>query len=189
VRGPGSDGLLDGVLDVALGPCSACALPGAGNVWCWGAEVQGPLGNGTSVTTSAVRTPAKVLAPSGSGALDRSGNIAIGYSVSSRTLHPAIHFTGRLAGDAIGVMTQGDNTIINGAGSQSSGLSRWGSYSAMTVDPSDDCTFFYTNEYIPSNGGFNWRTRVGSFKFPAARRSAPRKFKSVRVGQGFGKMT
>src|SRR2546425_1165552 len=56
--------------------------------------------------------------------------------------------------------------MIDGAGSQTTNLSRWGDYSMMGIDPSDDCTFWYTNEYIPSNGTFNWKTRIGSFKFP-----------------------
>src|SRR6185295_4802170 len=53
------------------------------------------------------------------------------------------------------------------AGSQTTNLSRWGDYSAMTVDPVDDCTFWYTQEYIKANGTFNWSTRIGSFKFPS----------------------
>src|SRR5207244_3440666 len=93
----------------------------------------------------------------GSVAMDQAGNIALGFSVSSSTLNPQIHYTGRLATSPAGVMDQGEGTIINGTGSQTgSGLSRWGDYSSMTVDPSDDCTFWYTNEYIPSNGAFNW---------------------------------
>jgi hypothetical protein len=102
----------------------------------------------------------------GSIALDGSGNMALGYSVSSSTLKPAIRYTGRLAADTPGVMTQGENTIINGAGSQTGTLTRWGDYSSMAIDPSDDCTFWYTNQYIPSNGTFNWKTRVASFKLP-----------------------
>ena len=102
----------------------------------------------------------------GSIAQDASGNIGLGYSVSSSSLHPQIRYTGRLAGDAAGTMTQGEGTIIAGAGSQTGGLSRWGDYSAMSVDPIDDCTFWYANEYIPANGSFNWRTRIASFKFP-----------------------
>ncbi len=93
--------------------------------------------------------------------------MALGFSVSSSTLHPEIHYTGRLAGDAPGTMTQGEGTIINGPGSQTGqALSRWGDYSNMTVDPADDCTFWFTTEYIPANGAFNWSTRIGSFKFP-----------------------
>src|SRR5256885_16447078 len=64
-------------------------------------------------------------------------------------------------------MTQGEGRIIDGAGSQTgSSLTRWGDYSNMVVDPSDDCTFWYTTEYIPANGTFNWKTRIGSFKLP-----------------------
>ncbi len=103
----------------------------------------------------------------GSIATDQSGNMAMGFSVSGASINPQIHYTGRLAGDAAGTMTQGEGSIIDGAGSQTgSSLSRWGDYSNMTVDPVDDCTFWYTTEYIPSNGAFNWKTRIASFKFP-----------------------
>ncbi len=103
----------------------------------------------------------------GSIAQDRDGNMGLGFSLSGPSLHPQIHYTGRLAGDPAGQMTQGEGTIVNGAGSQTgSSLSRWGDYSSMSVDPVDDCTFWYTNEYIPSDGAFNWKTRIGSFKFP-----------------------
>src|ERR1700704_24293 len=97
----------------------------------------------------------------GSIALDQAGNMGLGFSLSSSSLHPEIHYTGRLAADAGGQMTQGEGTIINGAGSQtgSRGLPRWGDYSSMSIDPTDDCTFFYTQQYIPANGEFNWSTR------------------------------
>jgi hypothetical protein len=102
----------------------------------------------------------------GSIAMDKVGNIALGYSVSSASLHPAIRYTGRAPTDPLGTL-QAENTILNGAGSQIAGLSRWGDYSAMTIDPVDDCTFFYTNEYLKTNGSFNWSTRIASFKFPS----------------------
>jgi hypothetical protein len=104
----------------------------------------------------------------GSLAMDQSGNMALGFSISSSSLHPEIHYTGRLAADPAGQMTQGEGTIVAGAGSQSGtrGLTRWGDYSMMSVDPTDDCTFWYTTEYIPAVGEFNWKTRIGSFKFP-----------------------
>ncbi|HEX9069977.1 MAG TPA: hypothetical protein VF807_14490 [Ktedonobacterales bacterium] len=102
----------------------------------------------------------------GSIAQDHSGDMAMGYSVSSSSLHPGISYTGRLSTDALGTMPQGETSLIVGGGSQTgSSLSRWGDYSSMTVDPADDCTFWYTSEYIPSNGAFNWKTRIGSFKF------------------------
>ena len=102
----------------------------------------------------------------GSGAMDKYGNIALGFSVSSLTLHPQIHYTGRLVADPLGIMGQGEGIFINGGGSQTGGLDRWGDYSSMSVDPADDCTFWYTNEYLTASGSFNWHTRIGSFKFP-----------------------
>ena len=103
----------------------------------------------------------------GSVAMDKQGNMALGYSASSSTLHPAIRYTGRLATDALNTM-QAEASIVEGTGSQSgNNLSRWGDYSAMTVDPVDDCTFWYTNEYLKTTGSFNWSTRLASFKFPS----------------------
>ena len=61
---------------------------------------------------------------------------------------------------------QAENIIQAGGGSQTGTLHRWGDYSAMTVDPVDDCTFWYTNEYLKASGSFNWSTRIASFKFP-----------------------
>ncbi|KZC35673.1 MULTISPECIES: hypothetical protein [Rhodanobacter] len=102
----------------------------------------------------------------GSVAMDKQGNMALGYSVSSSALHPAIRYTGRLASDPLNTL-EAENSIIEGNGSQSgNNLSRWGDYSAMTVDPVDDCTFWYTTEYLQNTGSFNWNTRIASFKFP-----------------------
>jgi hypothetical protein len=106
----------------------------------------------------------------GSIAMDKLGDMGLGFSVSSSTLHPEIHYTGRLVTDAAGTMAQGEGTIINGAGSQLDSpqpLSRWGDYSDITVDPTDDCTFWYTNQYIPADGEFNWKTKIASFAFPS----------------------
>ena len=103
----------------------------------------------------------------GSIAMDKVGNIALGYSIASETMYPSIRYTGRLAGDPLGVMTQGEGTIINGSGSQTSPFGRWGDYSAMSVDPVDDCTFWYTQEYIETTGYANWQTRIASFRFPS----------------------
>jgi hypothetical protein len=101
----------------------------------------------------------------GSIAMDKVGNIAVGYSVSSSTIFPSIRFTGRNPTDPLGTM-QAETTVQPGGGSQTGNLHRWGDYSAMTVDPTDDCTFFYTNEYLKTSGSFNWSTRINSFKFP-----------------------
>lgn len=100
-----------------------------------------------------------------SGAQDKVGNIAIGYSVSSSTMNPSIRVTGRRKTDPKNLLRT-EVSIKEGTGSQTSGLERWGDYSTMQVDPSDDCTFWYTQQYIASNGSFNWNTRVASFRFP-----------------------
>src|SRR5436309_2652195 len=109
-------------------------------------------------------------------AMDRKGDMALSFSVSSSALHPGIHYTGRLAGDPLGTMTAGETSLVDGAGSQTATLSRWGDYSSMSIDPSDDCTFWYTTEYIPANGTFNWHTRIGSFKFPSCGAAATNDF-------------
>ena len=102
----------------------------------------------------------------GSAAMDKQGNMAVGFSTSSASDFPGISYAGRSAGDAAGKMKKhaGGNTT-NGSGSQTSGLSRWGDYSALSVDPTDDCTMYYTTEYLKSSGSFNWSTKVNSFKF------------------------
>jgi hypothetical protein len=85
--------------------------------------------------------------------------------VSSGTIHPAIRYAGHVPTDSAN-MLEAEATIFEGNGSQTGGLKRWGDYSSMSIDPVDDCTFWYTTEYIPSNGKFNWHTRIASFKFP-----------------------
>jgi subtilisin-like proprotein convertase family protein len=102
----------------------------------------------------------------GSIAMDHDGNMALGYSVSSSTVFPSIRYTGRLVSDAAGQMPQGETTLIAGGGAQTHTASRWGDYAMMAVDPVDDCTFWFTTEYIPTTGSAPWHTRIGSFKFP-----------------------
>src|ERR1043165_3508368 len=102
----------------------------------------------------------------GSAAMDQQGNIAVGYSASSSTISPQIRYAGRLVTDPLSTLPQAEATLFAGTGSQTGTSSRWGDYSDITVDPSDDCTFWYTNEYYSTTTSFNWRTRIGSFKFP-----------------------
>jgi hypothetical protein len=112
-------------------------------------------------------------------AVDGQGNMAMGYSRSNGTSpnFPGLYYAGRLAGDPANTLPQTETVLQAGSGSQINGpgslsgtaIHRWGDYSAMSVDPSDDCTFWYTNLYYDSqtNGNSsNWRTRIGSFKFP-----------------------
>lgn len=104
----------------------------------------------------------------GSIAMDHLGDMAVGYNVSSSSTFPSIRYAGRLVGDPVGQMSQGEATLMAGTGSQSGvpNASRWGDYSMMSVDPADDCTFWFTSEYMQTTGQ-NWHTRIGSFKFPS----------------------
>src|SRR5437762_11269602 len=103
----------------------------------------------------------------GSAAMDQQGNIAVGYSASSGSIFPQIRYAGRLATDPLNALAQAESTLFAGTGSQTGTSNRWGDYSDLTVDPVDDCTFWYTTEYYSSTSSFNWRTRIGSFKFPS----------------------
>ena len=102
----------------------------------------------------------------GSAAMDALGNLAIGFSASSPSINPQIRYAGRLAGDPPNTLDQGEVTLIAGTGSQIGTANRWGDYSSLTIDPTDDCTFWYTTEYYTTTSAFNWSTRIGSFKFP-----------------------
>ncbi|HLA79023.1 MAG TPA: hypothetical protein VJU18_15710 [Vicinamibacteria bacterium] len=103
----------------------------------------------------------------GSIAMDFTGDIALGYSASNGTAtYPSLWYTGRLASDPLGTMPQGEGSFINGTGSQT-GSQRWGDYSSLNIDPVDDCTFWYVNEYVPTTSSVGWRLRIGSFKFPS----------------------
>jgi hypothetical protein len=108
-------------------------------------------------------------------AADHDGNVAIGYNLSSGSVFPGIAYAGRLATDPLNQLPQGETVLVAGNGSQRNQCEggpcrRWGDYSAMSIDPVDDCTFWYVNQYYDgqSNGDSgNWQTRIGSFKFPS----------------------
>jgi hypothetical protein len=107
----------------------------------------------------------------GSVAMDKRGNTALAYSVVNGVdVFPGIRYTGRLAGDPPGVMTLGEATVINGTGVQTTTNSRWGDYTSMNLDPTDDCTFWYVNEYYTAAGQASstagWQTRIASFRLP-----------------------
>jgi hypothetical protein len=124
-----------------------------------------PSGGALAVFQQGTYAPDSAWRWMGSIAMDKSNDMGLGYSASSSTLHPQIRYTGRLAGDPLNAMPQGEATLLSGAGSQTGG-SRWGDYTEMSIDPADGCTFWYVNEYIPATGA-NWHTRIGSFKFPS----------------------
>ena len=128
-------------------------------------ELRNPAGTPVVYQQGTLGTSDGIHRWMGSMAMDKQGNIALGYSASSSTLFPAIRYTGRLAGDPLNTM-QSESVIRAGSGSQLANLNRWGDYSSMAIDPVDDCTFWYTNEYLKGNGTFNWSTWITSFKFP-----------------------
>jgi hypothetical protein len=96
-------------------------------------------------------------------AMDKSGNIGVGYSVTSSVTYPSIRYTGWEVGNTLGTL-QAETSLVAGGGSQT-GYNRWGDYSAMMTDPSDDCTFWYTQQYQATTQSADWNTRIGSFKF------------------------
>jgi hypothetical protein len=98
-------------------------------------------------------------------AMDKSGNIALGFNASSTTTDPSVMYTGRVPTDPINKM-ESNKLVVKGTGVQKSTSNRWGDYAAMQLDPVDDCTFWFTTEYIKTTGSFNWSTRINSFKFP-----------------------
>ena len=96
----------------------------------------------------------------GAAAMDGSGNIAVGYNVSSSATFPSLRYSGRLASDPAGTLPQGENNLVSGSASNAS--NRYGDYSSLNVDPVDDCTFWFTGEY---NATSQWSTRIGRFAF------------------------
>ena len=107
----------------------------------------------------------------GSVAMDKRGDLAAGFSASGPNDYPSVRYTGRAAGDPLGQMTQAEQVLFTGTGPQTEVEGRWGDYSDLTVDPSDDCTFWYTQEYLASDVVVigTWRTRIGSFRFPTCK--------------------
>jgi hypothetical protein len=110
----------------------------------------------------------------GSIAMNSHGDIALGFSASNGTnpsTFPSVFYTARHAGDPPGQMTLGEGSIKDGTGSQT-GSNRWGDYTAMVVDPTDDATFWYINEYVPTTSSIGWRVRVGAFRLSPVAQSA-----------------
>lgn len=99
----------------------------------------------------------------GSAAMDKTGGIAIGYNISSNTIVPSIRYAYRGPSDAPGTLGN-ETSVLVGSGSQTGGLTRWGDYSTISVDPVDGCTMVFTTQFQPANGSFNWSTFIHSFK-------------------------
>ncbi|PWT92993.1 MAG: hypothetical protein C5B54_02600, partial [Acidobacteria bacterium] len=128
-------------------------------------------GSGWVINNQGIYAPDSDNRWMGSAAMDSAGNIAIGFSVSSSNTFPSIRYTGRLASDPAGQMSQGENSIIEGTGSQTSFFARWGDYSGLVVDNTIganggiDCDFWYTTEYLQQTSDADWKTHVGAFSF------------------------
>lgn len=103
--------------------------------------------------------------------MDNQGNIGLGYSASNGSnpaVFPSVSYTGRLANDPPGLMTLGEANIVTGTGSQTTTFSRWGDYTSISIGPTDDQTFWFVNEWVPTTSSSGWVIRVGSFKIATA---------------------
>jgi len=102
----------------------------------------------------------------GGVAIDKSGNVGVGFSESSSAMHPQIMVSGRALSDPESTLRDEQSCTAGVAnGTQTSTSGRWGDYSSMSVDPADECTFYFTSEYYATTASSSWRTRVCSFKF------------------------
>jgi hypothetical protein len=130
-------------------------------------------GSGFGVYQQGTYAPDSSYRWMGSIAMDHVGDIALGYSVSSSSLSPSIRYTGRVPSDTLGTM-EGEIDVLSAAGvshRSKTNTFRWGDYSSLAIDPTDDCTFWYTTEYVPPIG--NWSTRIASFSFPSCTGAPP----------------
>jgi len=130
-------------------------------------ELQNP-GTGFVVNQQGTYAPDSSYRWMGSIAMDQAGDIALGYSVSSGSMSPSIRYTGRVPTDALGTM-ESEIDILSAAGAtpgSQTNTYRWADYSGMSIDPTDDCTFFYTTQYVQPTAS-TWSTRIVSFNFPS----------------------
>lgn len=120
-------------------------------------------GNGWNIYQQGTYSPNNTNRWLGSIAMDCFGNIALGYSVSSKGVYPSIRYTGRLKNDPLGQMTIAEQEIITGSGVQLNPNHRWGDYSSMSIDPNNPTKFWYTQEYYEISGDRSWQTRIAAF--------------------------
>jgi hypothetical protein len=127
-------------------------------------EIRSPAANPPVVYNNVALNPDATNRWMGSAASDKLGNIGIGYSVSSATVNPGIRVTGRLRNDLKNFL-RGEMNVTTGAGSQTFSIARWGDYSTMQIDPVDNCTFWFTTEYMANTSAVDWATKIIGFKF------------------------
>jgi MYXO-CTERM domain-containing protein len=136
-------------------------------------EIRSPAGAAPTIFQQGTYAPAdSSWRWMGSIAQDMARGMVLGFSASSTTMNPTIGWTGRLASDGAGTMGQGESLLDTGTGTQGDDYApdlrgRWGDYSSMTVDPTDDCTFWYTTEIVNKTGTGFWDTRVATVKYPS----------------------
>ncbi|MCF8224225.1 MAG: hypothetical protein K9J25_13900 [Bacteroidales bacterium] len=98
----------------------------------------------------------------GSPAMDKYGNIGIGYSFGGKDYYPGQRFAARMAGDPKGLMTTGETILVEGEASQENTL-RWMDYAQTAIDPDDDCTIWYVGDYL-KKGADSYSTKIGAFR-------------------------
>jgi hypothetical protein len=101
-----------------------------------------------------------------SPAIDRKGNIGIGYSFGGTPNFAGQRFAGRLANDPLGLLTLRETVLVEGESIQN--VMRWEDYTQTAVDPSDDCTIWYVGDYM-KKGETNYSSKIGAFRFPGCR--------------------
>ena len=126
-------------------------------------ELHNPRGT-LQVKQQGTYTPDGAFRWKASIAMDKAGNMLMGYSVSDASVSPSIRYAGRSASDPLNAMSL-EQTVVTGKGAQLQNLDRWGDYSSISLDPSDDCTFWFTSQYSNERGTFDWYTSISSLKF------------------------
>ncbi len=131
-------------------------------------EIANPTTNPTIAQQSTYSPDTSLYRWMGSIAQDHAGDLGLGFSTSSSSAYPGLAFTGQQASDSANTM-EAEMPIYVGGGAQTK-ANRWGDYSSVSIDPTDDCTFWYVNEYLLKNGTYtNWATYIASFKFSTCR--------------------
>jgi hypothetical protein len=129
-------------------------------------ELRVNTGATLSVFQQGTYSPDKVSRWMGSVAMDKSGNLAVGYSASSSSVFPSIRYASRVPTDQLNTLGAETDLKPGGGSQRGFGLTRWGDYSSMSVDPVDDCTLWYTTEYEKTTGAFQWSTWISTIKLP-----------------------
>jgi hypothetical protein len=129
-------------------------------------EVRDP-GGAPKIYQQSTYSPDALTRWMGSVAMDKAGNLLLGYSTSSAKVFPSLRYAGREAADPSGLLSE-EVILAAGNGSQP-GVSRWGDYASVSVDPTDDCTFWLTGQYVRKSGSYNWSTAITKIKFASCK--------------------